>query len=170
MTSSEPQVKGAPFSFIRQSTSGTYLLILLFLVSTINFLDRQVLSIVQEDIKLDLTLTDSQLGMLGLAFGLINAFFAIPIGRIADRIPRKTVLLACLTLWSSVTAMAGLVQNFTQLLIARMGVALGEAGVTPTTYSLISDKYPLRRRATAIAVCSAGIPVGIMIRGFFSAG
>ncbi len=167
MTSRESGVGAQPVGLIKQSESGTYLLVLLFLVSVMNFLDRQVLSIVQEDIKLELSLTDGQLGYLALGFGLVNAFFALPIGRMADRVPRKTVLVACLTVWSSVTAMAGLVTNFAQLLITRMGVALGEAGVTPTTYSLISDKYPLKRRATAIAVCSAGIPVGLMLSLFF---
>ena len=166
MTHRQP-VQAAPTAFASwQTESGTYLLVLLFLVSVMNFLDRQVLSIVQEDIKLELTLTDGQLGFLALGFGVTNALFALPIGRLADRIPRKTVLVSCLALWSSVTALCGLVTNFSQLLVARMGVALGEAGVTPTTYSLISDKYPLKRRATAIAVCSAGVPVGLMLSLF----
>ncbi len=151
----------------RQSSSGTYLLVILFLVSVFNFLDRQVLSIVQESIKVDLSLTDAQLGYFALVFGVIHALFALPIGRLADRyFPRKSVLVACLTAWSVMTSVCGFVQNYAQLLIARMGVAFGEAGVTPTTYSMISDKYPLRRRATAIAVCSAGVPVGVMLSLF----
>lgn len=153
--------------FIRQSTSGAYLLTLFFLVSVVNFLDRQALSIVQEDIKFDLTLTDSQLGMLGLGFGLIHAIFALPIGRLADRIPRKTVLMVCMVFWSSATAAGGAAMNFIHLLLARMGVAAGEAGVTPTTYSMISDKFELKRRATAIAICGAGIPVGLMFSLLF---
>lgn len=150
------------------STSGRYLLGILFFVSVFNFLDRQVLSIVQEAIKVDLELTDSQLGMFALAFGIAHALLALPIGRLADtRFSRKSVLVACLAVWSAMTAVCGVAQNYIQLLIARLGVAAGEAGVTPTTYSMISDKYPIRYRATAISVCSAGIPVGVMLSLFF---
>ncbi|MCG8442314.1 MAG: MFS transporter, partial [Caulobacterales bacterium] len=125
-------------------------------------MDRQVLSIVQEDVKLDLGLSDGQLGLFALAFGTVHAICALPLGRVADKAPRKTVLIACLTVWSSMTAVAGMAGNFVQLLLARMGVAAGEAGVTPTSYSMISDKFPVRRRATALAVVGAGIPVGLM--------
>ena len=149
-----------------ESSSGTYFLGLLFLVSVFNFLDRQVLSIVQEQIKVDLSLTDGQLGYLALGFGLMHAACALPIGRLADRVPRKTVLVGCLTIWSSFTVFCGLAINYVHLLLMRMGVAFGEAGVTPTTYSLISDKFPLKRRATAISICSAGIPVGLMLSLF----
>ncbi len=149
------------------STSGKYLLGILFLVSVFNFLDRQVLSIVQESVKLDLGLSDSQLGYLALAFGVTHALLALPIGRVADTVlSRKSVLVGCLTVWSSMTAVCGAVSSFFQLLLARIGVAAGEAGVTPTTYSMISDKYPMRYRATAISVCSAGIPVGVMLSLF----
>ena len=147
----------------KASSSGTWLLTLLFLVSVVNFLDRQVLSIVQEDVKQDLALSDSQLGLLALGFGITHALFALPIGRIADRAPRKTVLVACLTVWSGITMMAGVVTNFVQLFATRMGVGAGEAGVTPTAYSLISDRFPLKRRATAMAISGAGIPVGLML-------
>jgi MFS family permease len=146
----------------QKSSSGNYLLALLFAVSVINFLDRQILSIVQEDVKVDLSLTDSQLGFLALAFGLVHALFALPIGRIADRVPRKGVLVVCLTVWSSITALGGLVANYSQLVLVRMGVALGEAGVTPTAYSMISDKFPVKRRAFAMAICNACIPIGLM--------
>ena len=128
-----------------------------------NYLDRQVLSIVQEDVKADLLLTDSQLGRLVLAFGLAHALFAIPIGRVADRKPRKNILAICLVVWSGFTAFCGLVNSYTLLLLGRMGVGLGEAGVTPTTYSLVSDKFPLSRRATAIAFLGLGIPIDSML-------
>ncbi len=147
--------------------SGKYLLGILFLVSVFNYLDRQVLSIVQESVKLDLGLSDSQLGYLALAFGITHALLALPIGRVADTLlSRKTVLVGCLTVWSSMTAVCGAASSFVQLLMARIGVSAGEAGVTPTTYSMISDKFPMRYRATAISVCSAGIPVGVMLSLF----
>ncbi len=152
----------------RQSTSGTYLLVILFFVGVFNYLDRQVLSITQEGIKADLGLSDAQLGLFALAFGITHALFALPIGRLADaKFSRKSVLVGCLTVWSTMTAVCGVMQNYVQLMIARIGVALGEAGVTPTTYSMISDKFPMRRRATAISICSAGTPVGIMLSLFF---
>jgi len=135
---------------------------MMFLISLLNYLDRQVLSIVQEDVKADLLLTDSQLGRLVLVFGLAHALFAIPIGRIADRKPRKNILAACLVVWSGFTAICGMVNNYTLLLLARMGVGLGEAGVTPTSYSLVSDKFPLSKRATALAFLGLGIPIGSM--------
>ena len=116
----------------KKTTSPTYFLGLMFLVSVVNYLDRQVLAIVQEDVKADLLFSDSQLGLLTLAFGLSHALFAVPMGRLADRISRMNVLIACLSVWSAMTMAVGAVTNFTQLAAARMGVALGEAGVTPT--------------------------------------
>ena len=147
----------------KQSESASYFLFIMFLISLFNFLDRQVLSIVQEDVKADLLLTDSQLGRLALVFGLTHALFAIPIGRITDRKPRKAILAICLVVWSGFTALCGAVGNFTMLLFARMGVGMGEAGVTPTSYSLVSDKFPLHKRATALAFLVAGIPVGLSL-------
>ena len=136
---------------------------MLFFVSVLNFLDRQVLAIVQEDIKLELGLSDSQLGMLALAFGAVHGLSALPVGRLADRFSRKKVLLGCLTVWSSITLLTGFVSSFGQLLATRIGVAMGEAGVTPTTYAMISDRFPLRQRARAIAAVAVGTPVGLML-------
>lgn len=147
----------------KQSESPNYFLFIMFLISLLNYLDRQVLSIVQEDVKADLLLTDSQLGRLVLVFGLAHALFAIPIGRVADRRPRKNILATCLAVWSGFTAFCGMVSSYTLLLIGRMGVGLGEAGVTPTSYSLVSDKFPLSKRATAIAFLGLGIPIGSML-------
>lgn len=147
----------------KQNESAPYFLFMLFLISLLNYLDRQVLSIVQEDVKADLLLTDSQLGRLVLVFGLTHALFAIPIGRVADRKPRKNILATCLVIWSGFTALCGMVSNYTLLLLARMGVGLGEAGVTPTSYSLVSDKFPLNKRATALAFLGLGIPIGSML-------
>lgn len=144
-------------------TSASWMLILLFLVNVMSYLDRQVLAIVQESIKEDFGWNDAHLGWLQLIFGIALALSAIPIGRLADRISRQKVLVACLSLWSAATVFAGVAASFTQMLIARLGVGIGEAGVTPTAYALISDKFSIRRRATAMAVCGAGVPVGIAL-------
>jgi len=147
----------------KKNSSPQYLLAILFLITVVNYLDRQVLSIVQEDIKVDLDLSDSQLGYLVLAFGAMHALFAIPIGRIADKKSRKSILAVCLVIWSGFTALGGAVGNFFQLLLTRMGVGMGEAGVTPTSYSLTSDKFPISRRAFALSMLSVGILVGAML-------
>ena len=146
-----------------QSRSAGYLLLVLFLVNVMSFLDRQVLAIVQESMKVDLNLTDADLGWLQLGFGLALALCAVPVGRIADNISRKTVLVFCLSLWSGATAAAGLANNFFTILVARIGVGMGEAGVTPTSYAMISDKIKIERRATALAIVGAGIPVGVAL-------
>ena len=145
------------------SSPSHYLIGILFLVAVVNFLDRQVLAIVQEDIKAELSLTDGQLGQLALAFGLVHAAFALPVGRLADRWSRKNTLILCLAVWSSITVLTGFVKNFMQLAILRVGVAVGESGVTPTSYSLIGDGIPIKRRAGAIALVGAGSSVGLML-------
>lgn len=141
--------------------SAGWLLTLLFFVNVMSYLDRQVLAIVQEALAEDLGLHDGQLGWLHLAFGVSLALCAIPIGRLADKVSRQKVLVACLSLWSLATALVGFAAHFAHVLIARIGVGAGEAGVTPTAYALIADKFPLRRRATAMAICGAGVPIGI---------
>jgi|GEM_PF-3947634 len=135
----------------------------MFLVNVLSYLDRQVLSIVQESMKEDFGWTDADLGWLQLAFGVSLALCAVPIGRLADRISRKNVLMGCLTLWSAATVFAGLATNFVQMTLARIGVGIGEAGVTPTAYAMVSDKFPPRRRATALAVCGIGVPIGVAL-------
>ena len=152
---------------LAKSSSPKYLVFILFLVSVTNFLDRQVLAIVQEDIKAEFSLTDSNLGLLALAFGVIHGSFALPVGRLADRFSRKRVLIGCLTVWSGITLLTALVMNFVQLVITRIGVALGEAGVTPTSYSMIADRFETVRRAGAIAIVGAGAPIGLMLALFF---
>jgi len=145
-----------------RTSSPKYFLVLMFFIGVINYLDRQVLGIVQDDIKADLSLTDSQLGYIGLAFGLMHAFFALPIGRLGDRTSRKKVLVACMGVWSTMTMVTGAISNFGQLVITRMGVAIGESGVTPTTYSLMADKFPITQRARAISAIVIGMPIGLM--------
>lgn len=135
----------------------------LLVVYIFNFLDRQIVSILAEPIKNDLGLSDTQLGLLtGLAFALFYVSLGIPIARYADRPKSNRVGLISLSLvlWSGMTAASGFAQNFTQLLLARVGVGVGEAGCTPAAHSLISDAVPLSRRASAIAFYGLGIPIG----------
>lgn len=138
-----------------------YVLALLVLVYVFNFIDRQILSILAEDIKRDLGLTDSQLGFLyGTAFAVFYALFGVPIGRLADNWVRTRLLSLGLTLWSGMTALSGLSGNFTQLSLARIGVGVGEAAAGPSAYSMISDWFPKKMRATALSIYAAGLYLG----------
>jgi len=147
-----------------------YALSVLVVVYTFNFIDRQILSILLEPIKLDLQLSDTQLGMLtGFAFAAFYATLGIPIARYADRSNRRNLIAAALTIWSGMTALSGLAQNFWHLLLARIGVGIGEAGCSPPAHSMLADYYPANRRATALGIYSLGIPVGILF-GFLAGG
>lgn len=138
-----------------------YVLALLVLVYVFNFIDRQILSILAEDIKRDLNLSDAQLGFLyGTAFAVFYALFGVPIGRLADNWVRTRLLSFGLTLWSGMTALSGLAGSFTQLSLARIGVGVGEATAGPSAYSMISDWFPKARRATALSIYAAGLYLG----------
>ncbi|MCH7629033.1 MAG: MFS transporter [Proteobacteria bacterium] len=138
-----------------------YALGVLVLVCLLNFVDRQLLTILAVDIKHDLKIDDGQFGFLyGTAFGVFYALFGIPLGKLADRYARTRLLSLGLALWSGMTALSGLSGNFMQLGAARIGVGVGEATAGPCAYSLLSDYFPPRRRATAIAIYSAGIYLG----------
>ena len=138
-----------------------YALGVLFVVYLINFVDRQILSILANDIKADLGLTDAQLGFLyGTAFAIFYALFGIPLGRLADGWSRTRLLAIGLALWSCMTALSGFARNGVALAAARIGVGVGEATASPCAYSLIADWFPQRLRATALAIYSAGLFVG----------
>ncbi|MFC4293599.1 MFS transporter [Novosphingobium tardum] len=138
-----------------------YVLSLLVLVYILNFVDRQVLTILAPDLKKDLGIDDSDFGFLyGTAFGVFYALFGIPLGKLADRWVRVKLLASGLVLWSGMTALSGLSRNFGQLAAARVGVGVGEATAGPCAYSLISDYFPPRRRATALAIYSSGLYLG----------
>lgn len=122
--------------------------------------DRQLLSILQEAIKVDLGLSDTQLGYLGIAFAIFYVIAGIPIARWADKSNRRNIISLSIASWSLMTALTGAVQNFWQLLAARVGV--GEAGCSPPAHSMITDMYPPERRATALSTYSVGINIGIM--------
>ena len=141
-----------------------YALGLMFVVYIFNFIDRQILGILAQPIKEDLGLSDSQMGFLGgIAFAIFYTFVGIPIARLADRGVRRNILATCLTIWSVMTALCGFVGSFFQLLACRVGVAVGEAGGSPPSHSMISDIFPADRRATALGIYALGIPVGTMI-------
>lgn len=128
---------------------------------TLNFIDRQIVGILAEPIKLDLRLTDAQLGWMGgTAFALFYTALAIPLAMLADRRDRSWIIAAGLALWSAATAACGMAQNFWQLFLARMSVGVGEAAGVAPAYSLISDLYPVKQRARALAIFSLGIPIG----------
>ena len=136
-------------------------LFMLFIVYAVNFLDRQILSILKEPIAAELGLNDEQLGLMGgLAFALLYTTLAVPAAWLADRTSRVWIITGALALWSGFTALCGLAANFWQLFAARMGVGVGEAGGVAPAYSLIADYFPPPLRARAMAVFSFGIPVG----------
>ena len=141
-----------------------YALGLLVVVYVFNFIDRSILGILVEPIKQDLGASDTMMGFLGgIAFATFYTFLGIPIARLADRGSRRNVLAVCLAIWSGATALCGLAGNFFQLLLARIGVAVGEAGGSPPSHSMISDMFPADRRATALAIYALGIPIGTML-------
>ena len=147
-----------------------YALWLLTAVYVVNFVDRQILSILMPSIQKDLQLSDTQLGILGgLAFALFYATLGIPIGRLADSWSRKGVISISLVLWSAMTAACGFANGFIQLLIPRIGVGVGEAGGSPPAHSLIAEYFPLEKRGTALSIFSLGVPIGILV-GFLAGG
>ncbi|MDP9412854.1 MAG: MFS transporter [Pseudomonadota bacterium] len=138
----------------------------LLVVYTLNFLDRQIVNILAEPIKRDLGLSDTQIGLMtGLAFALFYTILGIPIARYADnpKTSRTALISVSLAFWSGMTALCGLAQNFGQLLLARVGVGVGEAGCTPAAHSLISDTVPAGKRSSAIAFYGLGIPIGSLL-------
>lgn len=138
-----------------------YVMFILVVVYTFNFIDRQIIGILAVPIKADLALTDTQLGLMGgLAFALFYTALGIPIAMLADRSNRTWIMTIALTVWSAMTAICGTVQSFWQLFFARLGVGVGEAGGVAPAYSLISDYFPQQQRARALSIYSFGIPIG----------
>ncbi|MEM1436055.1 MAG: MFS transporter [Pseudomonadota bacterium] len=147
-----------------------YALGVLVVVYTFNFIDRQILSILLEPIKAEFALNDTQLGFLiGFGFAAIYATMGVPLALYADRSNRRNLVAGALAIWSAMTALSGVAQNYWQLLAARIGVGIGEAGCSPSAHSMIADYYPAHRRATALGIYSLGIPFGILF-GFVAGG
>jgi len=141
-----------------------YVLGVLSLVYVFNFIDRQILAMLLEPIQQDLGVSDTRMGFLsGFAFALFYTFAGIPIARWADTGSRRSIIALGLTVWSAMTAACGLAQSFVQLLLARVGVGIGEAAGSPPAHSLISDYFPPERRGTALSVYSMGVYVGAAI-------
>jgi MFS family permease len=136
-------------------------LTLLTITYFFSYMDRQILSILLEPIKADLDVTDTQLGLLtGLAFAIFYAVLGIPVARLADRYNRVNIVAISLALWSIMTGLCGLAQNFVQLLLARIGVGVGEAGSSPPSHSMIADLYPPEKRSGAMGIYSLGVVFG----------
>ncbi len=147
----------------RETTPGyrAWVLFILVVVYTFNFIDRQIVGILAVPIKADLGLSDTQLSLMGgLAFALFYTFLGVPIAVLADRKSRVWIMSIALAVWSAMTALCGLAQNFTQLFLARLGVGVGEAGGVAPAYSLIADYFPSEKRARALSIYSFGIPIG----------
>jgi MFS family permease len=138
-----------------------YVLGVLLVVYTFNFIDRIVLGVLVPPIKAELGLTDTQLGLLGgTAFALFYTALGIPVGWLADRFNRVWIMTAALALWSAFTAVCGFTTSFVQLFLARLGVGIGEAGGVAPAYSFIADYFPPEQRARALGVHAFGIPIG----------
>jgi MFS family permease len=147
-----------------------YVLGVLVIVYIFNFIDRQILSILAEDIKADLGISDAEIGFLyGTAFAVFYAVFGLPLGRLADTWVRKSLIATGLLFWSVMTALSGTARSFGLLATYRIGVGVGEASATPAAFSMLSDYFPPKLRTTALAVYSSGVYIGSGI-GIFLGG
>ena len=141
-----------------------WLVAVLLVVSTFNFADRAILAVLAQPIKEDLKLTDTDLGLLqGLGFAILYSILGIPLGWLAERVSRKGLIAACVAVWSFMTAICGFATSFFTLLLARVGVGVGEAGFMPATSSLVPDHFRAERRASATSVILLGSPLGLLL-------
>jgi MFS family permease len=148
----------------------TYVLVILTLVYVVNYLDRQILGILVPQIKVEFHLTNTEIGILtGPAFAVVYATLGMPLAIFADRFNRRNVVAASLTAFSVMTLVCGFAAQFWQLIVARFGTGIGEAGTSPSINSILSDLYPPKKRASALAFYSAGLNIGLLI-GFFGGG
>ncbi len=139
-------------------------LFVLLLVAIYNFIDRQVIYILIEPIRVDMEMSDTQVGLLtGLSFALVYGIAGLWVARLADRHPRHLIIAASIIVWSAATALGGLANTYWQLLLSRLGVAAGESGSTPAAHSLIATLFPPERRAFTIAFLGCGAPIGVLI-------
>lgn len=144
--------------------NANYVLAVLFVVIMLNFLDRQIISILAEPIKQEMGLSDKQIGLMtGLSFALFYTTLAIPVAALADRWNRTKIIAIAVSIWSVMTMLCGAAGNFIQLFLARVGVGIGESASGPASHSLIADYFPPERRAGAMGVYGAAVPFGAFI-------
>ena len=164
--SDAPSTGSAP----KTSAYSYYVLLMLALVNMINYVDRNILSVLIGPIKQEFQVSDEAMGLLtGLAFIIVHSLFGLPLARLADRTSRRTVVAVGVAVWSAMTAVMGLASSFGQLLFLRMGVGIGEAAGAPPSHSLLSDYFPPEKRATALSLFGMGVYAGTMF-GYFAAG
>src|ERR1700722_1832113 len=148
----------------------SYLLAILTVMLTFNYMDRFALGVVLQDIKIDLHLSDTQLGLLsGIAFALFYSVLGIPIARWADRGSRGTIISLSIGLWSAAVALCGAAQSFVQLMLIRVVVGVGESGCVPASLSLISGFFTRDERPRAVSIYMQGVSASVLI-GYFAAG
>ena len=157
-----PTVGGQPANAWR-------VVVLLFLASTLNYFDRALPAVIAQPIRLRFNLDDFQLGLIAAAFTLTYAVAGLPLGRLADRGSRKSVISVGMLAWSVVTGLSGLAWNFASFLWLRMAVGIGEASFGPAAMSMIGDLFPAHRRSRALGIYTLGLPVGLML-AFFTGG
>ena len=143
------------------SPSALYALVILFAINLMNFFDRQIIGGVGEGIRREWGLSDTALGLLGTVFTLLYAVFGLPLGRLSDKHQRRRILSGGVLLWSVLTAASGLARSFGQLIVARLGVGVGEATCSPASTSLIGDLFATSWRARAMAIWMLGLPLGL---------
>ncbi|MEO9132092.1 MAG: MFS transporter, partial [Sphingomonas sp.] len=154
----------------KDSRTQVLVLVTLTFVYVLNFLDRQLLGILAKPIQDTLHITDGQLGRIGgLYFALFYCFIAIPVGWLADRTNRVTVVSVACAIWSAATICCGLAVTYPQLVAARMAVGFGEAGGVPPSYAIITDTFPPGKRGTALGIYNLGPPIGAAIGIAFGA-
>src|SRR4051812_30519028 len=165
ITDERPAIASRDAEFTASEGYRRYVLGLLFIVYVFNFIDRQILTTLAQPIKLEFKLSDPQIGLLGgLAFALLYSTLGIPIARRADRSSRVNIIAISLFAWSLFTAATGMARTFTQLVVARVAVGVGEGGCSPPAHPLISDYFAAQRRSTALSIYSMGIYGGVILR------
>jgi MFS family permease len=148
----------APYPPASRAWYAVFVLMLMYIFS---FIDRQVISLLVEPIKRDLRMSDTEIGLLqGLAFALLYTLLGVPIGRLADRVSRRSIIATGVLLWSVMATSCGLARNATQLFFARVGVGIGEAALSPAAYSMITDYFPREKLGRAFSVYNMGITIG----------
>src|SRR5262245_25751956 len=142
-------------------SSSAFALLVLFAINLMNFFDRQIIGGVGEGIRREWGLSDTALGLLGTVFTLLYAVVGLPLGRLSDRKQRRLILSGGVFVWSLLTALSGAARSFAQLIVARLGVGVGEATCSPASTSLIGDLVPANQRARAVAIWMLGLPIGL---------